>query len=69
MDLISLVILLINIMKPYGVQVLHFVFDLAKRYLKQTKPDPRCSYAIEGFPTDSLAEPQECRVPFIIQVH
>lgn len=56
-------------MNPYGVQVLHFVFDLAKIYLKQTKPDPRCSYAIGGFPTDSsLAEPQECRVPFIIQV-
>lgn len=57
-------------MKPHGAQVLHFVFDLAKIYLKQTKPDPRRSCAIGGFPTDAFsAEPQECRVPFTIQVH
>lgn len=64
MDLISLKILLINIMNPYGVQVLNLVFDLAKRYLKQTKPDPRSSYAVGGFPIDSsLAEPQNVECP------
>lgn len=60
MDLISFVILLINIMNPYGIQVLDFVLNLTKRYLKQTKPDQRCSNAFGGFPSDSsLDETQE----------
>lgn len=50
MDLISLVILLINIMSPYGVQVLDFVLDLAKRYLKQIKQEQKCSCAIWRVP-------------------
>lgn len=56
MDLISLVILLINIMSPYGVQVLDFVLDLAKRYLKQIKQDQNCSCAIGGFPSNSCLD-------------
>lgn len=57
-------------MNPYGVQVLHSVFDLGWRYLKQTEPDPRCSYAFQELPIDSfLVETQECSVSFIIQVH
>lgn len=50
MDLISLVILLINIMNPYGVQVLHFVFDLAKRYLNKQNQTQDVPMQLEGSP-------------------